>query len=114
MFGLDRDEFRLHLQEHLASVFVLIIDELSMESCQLLGDTDKCFRIGKDKPDLLFGGVHIICLGDFYQLPPVNGIKLFVDHLKSVNIANRNCKVDWLIYRLPLLSSSFIIIELPI
>lgn len=54
-----------------------------MAACKLLGDADKCFRIGKGKPHLLFGGVHLILIGDFYQLPPVNGKKLFMAETKS-------------------------------
>ena len=49
----------------------LIIDEISMMSDELF---EKICELGKllrfnEKP---FGGIQIICLGDFYQLPPIN------------------------------------------
>ena len=49
----------------------LIIDEISMMSDELF---EKISELGKllrfnEKP---FGGIQIICLGDFFQLPPIN------------------------------------------
>lgn len=50
---------------------VLIIDEISMMTAELL---DKLNQLGKkirscSKP---FGGIQLLLVGDFYQLPPVN------------------------------------------
>lgn len=58
------------------STDVLIIDEISMVSAQLLENADRIMRMvmGVDKP---FGGIRIIAVGDFYQLPPVNGTFAF-------------------------------------
>ena len=55
---------------------VLIIDEISMMSDELF---EKLDLLGQklrwnEKP---FGGLQIICLGDFYQLPPVNAKFVF-------------------------------------
>lgn len=50
---------------------VLIIDEISMLSGQLLGCVDQLLRFFKD-PFLPFGGIQVIFSGDFFQLPPVS------------------------------------------
>jgi ATP-dependent DNA helicase PIF1 len=48
----------------------LIIDEISMVRADMLDYLDRCLRHFKmvDEP---FGGVQLICVGDFFQLPPV-------------------------------------------
>lgn len=50
----------------------LIIDEISMMSDELFEKLDELGRLLRWKPELPFGGLQIICLGDFYQLPPIN------------------------------------------
>lgn len=50
---------------------VLIIDEISMMSCDFfskLNELAQLLRYNK-KP---FGGIQLLCFGDFYQLPPIN------------------------------------------
>ncbi len=49
---------------------VLIIDEISMVSCNLLDGIDRALKIsrGNEEP---FGGVRLILVGDVYQLGPV-------------------------------------------
>lgn len=51
---------------------VLIIDEISMVSAQLLENLDIIAKTARNskKP---FGGIRVIAVGDFYQLPPVKG-----------------------------------------
>ena len=51
---------------------VLIIDEISMMSDELFEKLDmlgKLLRWDNSKP---FGGIQLLCFGDFYQLPPIN------------------------------------------
>ncbi len=50
---------------------VLIIDEVSMLDAHLLGMVDRAVRTlrGSDRP---FGGLQVIFVGDFFQLPPVS------------------------------------------
>ena len=54
------------------STNTLIIDEISMMSDDMFEKLDKLGRRLRWKPNVPFGGIQIICLGDFYQLPPIN------------------------------------------
>lgn len=49
----------------------LIIDEISMVRADLLDCVDRALRLNRDIPDLPFGGLQMILIGDLYQLPPV-------------------------------------------
>lgn len=49
----------------------MIIDEISMVRADLLDCVDKALRINREFPDLPFGGLQMILIGDLYQLPPV-------------------------------------------
>lgn len=49
---------------------VLIIDEISMLDAAMLDSVDMVCRVVKDS-DLPFGGIQIVLVGDFFQLPPV-------------------------------------------
>ena len=71
-----------------------IIDEISMMGSQILYYVDK--RLGQLKRNKhLFGGVSILAVGDFYQLPPVkaglpicvpNSCDLWMDNFKFVEL----------------------------
>ena len=56
----------------LENVKVLIIDELSLISADLLYDVNKRIQsiMTSDDP---FGGVTVVLLGDILQLPPIRG-----------------------------------------
>ena len=54
------------------STNTLIIDEISMMSDEMFEKLDALGRRLRWKPNVPFGGIQIICLGDFYQLPPIN------------------------------------------
>ena len=67
----------------------LVIDEVSMVSCQDLQVFEKRFKMGflttildeeerKERALKPFAGVHILFAGDFYQLTPVTSQSLFV------------------------------------
>jgi ATP-dependent DNA helicase PIF1 len=58
------------LKQHWKGTEILIVDEVSMMSkrmFELLNKIAKRIR-GKDTP---FGGMHVIFVGDFFQLPPI-------------------------------------------
>lgn len=49
---------------------VLVIDEISMLDGKVLDMVDQILRAARQSAEP-FGGVQIICIGDFFQLPPV-------------------------------------------
>ena len=54
---------------------VLIIDEISMLDARTLDSVDKVLRVLRHKtmmPEEPFGGLQIIFVGDFFQLPPIS------------------------------------------
>lgn len=61
---------RYLLSSESQAVDILIIDEISMLQGHLLTKLDRALRAAKHK-DIPFGGVQLILLGDFMQLPPV-------------------------------------------
>ena len=58
-------------------ITVLIIDEISMAGCHQLHRIDRRLRALKMRPDVPFGGVHVIFAGDFVQLPAVRATQLY-------------------------------------
>ena len=67
-------------------VYTIIIDEISMVSSKLLDDIDEYLRKIRlcNEP---FGGVQMIFVGDYCQLPPVNPTFAFISKsYKSANI----------------------------
>jgi len=89
----DPDYIR-NLQELFGNVFLVIIDEISMISGPRLGKIDKCFKIAKQEPGKVMGGVHYILVGDFYQLPPPMGSPLYVSSSKRVTSGIENAGIN--------------------
>jgi len=67
----------------------LILDEVSMLDATFINDLDKVLREvhQKDKP---FGGIQVVFVGDFFQLPPVSrdGVAKFAFESESWNGAD--------------------------
>jgi len=57
----------------------LIIDEISMMKRVQLVQLDRRLRIAKRVPGVPFGGIHIVLVGDFLQLPPVGADPIYGD-----------------------------------
>ena len=58
-------------REVLRSIDMLIIDEVSMVSANLMDAIDAALRAARGKPKVPFGGCKIVMFGDPYQLAPV-------------------------------------------
>ena len=62
---------------------IIIIDEISMVSCGILGYVHG--RLGQIKQNSApFGNVAILAVSDFYQLPPVKGIPLYKNSVSDL------------------------------
>lgn len=57
--------------ERLRTATEIIVDEISMVLAELLDSLDKVARIVRRRPDVPFGGIRLIMVGDVLQLPPV-------------------------------------------
>ena len=82
---------------------ILIIDEVSLLSAKFIEILDLLLRKIKNS-DKYFGGIKVMMVGDFYQLPPVKGKMAFESEIwdKIFNIqinliSNYRCKDDKLI-----------------
>ena len=72
----------------LKSLNTLIIDEISMMSNELIELIDELFKMIKSNI-LPFGGIQVILVGDFHQLPPVKGNYCFTSPVWDVlNMTN--------------------------
>ena len=80
---------RLRNKIDVASLGVLVIDEISYISPEFLGQIDKRMRqiMGVDED---FGGLLVILMGDFYQLPPVAASYTLYSAAVKLNI-DKNC-----------------------
>jgi len=79
----------------LNTLSLLVIDEISCITASFLGRIEKRLReiMGKDEP---FGGLSVLLLGDFFQLPPVAGISLYTSVIDLLvmgakTLDNENC-----------------------
>ena len=70
---LPRGEQLAALQSFWRHVDVLMVDELSFISSAMMERMDQHLRLARDMPHVPFGGVHIVLIGDLYQLPPPGG-----------------------------------------
>ena len=58
---------------------LLVVDEVSMLDADLLERLDAVARAIREVPERSFGGMQVLLLGDFLQLPPV-GPRVHPDH----------------------------------
>lgn len=75
---------------------LLVIDEISFASNEIINSVHINLGKLKDKKLLPFGGVHIIYSGDLRQLEPVSGYPLYKNHetLSSLFKIYTNCYIE--------------------
>lgn len=69
---LDTIASKEHVVKRLQKAQVLIIDEVSMLSGNVLSMVDEVLRTVRHEPERAFGGLQVVFVGDFFQLPPVS------------------------------------------
>ncbi|HYE23240.1 MAG TPA: AAA family ATPase [Candidatus Paceibacterota bacterium] len=67
---LDRIQSKEHTVKRIQKARVLIIDEISMLSGDVLSMVDRVCREVRGS-ELAFGGLQVVLVGDFFQLPPI-------------------------------------------
>jgi ATP-dependent exoDNAse (exonuclease V) alpha subunit len=69
---IDRVRANEYLTDRIRRARVLIIDEISMLHPEQFDRVDLICRTARNS-SAPFGGLQLICCGDFFQIPPVNG-----------------------------------------
>ncbi|OWY97344.1 hypothetical protein PHMEG_00032146 [Phytophthora megakarya] len=65
--------YSAELKEKFAKLNLLIIDEISTTDAKIIGMIDSALRDLKSQPNLRFGGVRVLFVGDWLQQLPVAG-----------------------------------------
>lgn len=68
---IDQIASKEHVSRRIQKTSILIIDEISMLSASVLAMVDAVCREIK-RNDLPFGGIQVVVVGDFFQLPPIS------------------------------------------
>ena len=80
-----------HLQQKLKNIKYLVIDEKSMLGLRQLWIDTRLREALPDRNDEFFGGLNILYVGDFFQLPIVLQKPLFYDkEVRGVEMKGRN------------------------
>jgi ATP-dependent exoDNAse (exonuclease V) alpha subunit len=89
---IDRVRANEYLTDRIRRARVLIIDEISMLHPEQFDRVDLICRTARNSHEP-FGGLQLICCGDFFQIPPVNGEseKFVIDSVAWKNAEMRVC-----------------------
>ncbi len=79
-----QDNLLQWLQSRLEGKRFLIVDDMLMIGHKMLSSLDNRLRAGTGKEDISFGGMSVILMGDFGQLPPVGDKPMYVTSNGSV------------------------------
>ena len=79
------DQRRTHLRTQLSHLKLIVIDEISMVSNAKIRFVHERLQEIFCTPDsLLFAGLSVVVVGDFYQLPPVRERMIFAPYKKDI------------------------------
>jgi len=67
---LDAIAGKERINKRVKATQVLVIDEISMLDGKILNSVNKILRTIRESEEP-FGGIQVVCIGDFFQLPPV-------------------------------------------
>lgn len=81
--GFEKITFKPKGPAAVQAMDCLVIDEVSMITKHQLLNLDRLLKKPKEVPNVTFGGVLIVLVGDFLQLPPVWAEPLFVNPSQS-------------------------------
>lgn len=70
-YDLEQIATREKVVKRVQKAHVLVIDEISMLDGKLLDGLNRICKSVRKKPAEAFGGLQVVLVGDFYQLPPV-------------------------------------------
>lgn len=70
-YDLDQIAGREKVVKRVQKAHVLVIDEISMLDGKLLDGLNRICKLVRSRPAEPFGGLQVVLVGDFYQLPPV-------------------------------------------
>ena len=86
--GLTSRKIPLKLKETWNTTKMIIIDEVSFLDEENIRKLDKNMRKLKES-DSMYGGIHVVFVGDFFQMLPVRGSPLFKANTLQFNAINR-------------------------
>lgn len=69
-YDVEQIATREHVVKRINAAKVLVIDEISMLDARILGMVDRVLRAVKRNEEA-FGGIQVVLVGDFFQLPPI-------------------------------------------
>lgn len=81
------------LIQRVQELALLVVDEISMMSADMLEKVDTIMRLIRAAPDVPFGGVQMVLMGDFCQLAPVDGDYCFKGRLWKEVVPQENIVV---------------------
>jgi hypothetical protein len=74
------------LQRKAVGTALFVLDELSLLSCEDLADISDRLGVATGRTSVAFGGLHILLVGDFYQMRPVGNTALVQTTIASSKI----------------------------
>lgn len=98
-YDIEMIQSREKTTKRIVHTKVLIVDEISMLDAATLGSVDRVLRTLRRRPLLPeqpFGGLQVIFVGDFFQLPPVSREKTAVFAFESLTWKDANPVICYL------------------
>ena len=77
-FTSDSRDKLYRLRQDFEHCKVLVIDEMSMLTCKMLREIDQRMRVVLEVANEPFGGLCVLLMGDFVQIPPIGGGDLYL------------------------------------